>query len=107
MMHDAPGDAWSLDSLARRLNVSRATLASRFRTVVGEAPITYLTHWRMTLASELLAEPHLTTAQIATSVGYGSPFALSSAFKRRFGQSPTEYRAATYPRGGVTPSPTM
>ena len=107
LMHDAPGDAWSLDSLARRLNVSRATLASRFRTVVGEAPITYLTHWRMTLASELLAEPHLTTAQIATSVGYGSPFALSSAFKRRFGQSPTEYRAATYPRGGVTPSPTM
>jgi AraC-like DNA-binding protein len=52
----------------------------------------------MLLASELLAERQLTTAQIASRVGYGSPFALSSAFKRRFDQSPTEYRNRMYPR---------
>jgi len=53
----------------------------------------------MTLASELLAEPRLTTVQIATNVGYGSPFALSSAFKRRLGQSPTEFRATVSVNG--------
>lgn len=96
--HEAPAEAWSLESLARRLDVSRATLAARFRAGVGEPPMTYLANWRMLLASELLADPRLTTAQIAARVGYGSPFALSTAFKRRFGVSPTGYRDRTRPR---------
>lgn len=94
--HESPAEAWTLESLALRLNVSRATLAGRFRTGVGEPPMTYLTNWRMLLASELLADPRLTTTQIAAKVGYGSPFALSTAFKRRFGVSPTGYRDRTY-----------
>jgi AraC-like DNA-binding protein len=102
LFYEAPGDAWTLDSLARRLNVSRATLASRFRSGVGEPPMTYLTNWRMLLASEMLAERDITTAQIAARVGYGSPFALSAAFKRRFDQSPTDYRNRMYPRVPVT-----
>lgn len=112
--HESPADHWSLESLARRLNVSRATLAGRFRSGVGEPPMTYLTNWRMLLASELLADPRLTTTQIAAKVGYGSPFALSTAFKRRFGVSPTGYRDRTYltataaspsPNGSFPPHP--
>ncbi|POH72720.1 AraC family transcriptional regulator [Arthrobacter glacialis] len=98
LFHESPADAWTLESLSHRLNVSRGTLASRFRSIVGEPPMTYLTNWRMLLASELLANPQLTTAQIAAEVGYGTPFALSSAFKRRFGLSPTGYRRRSYPR---------
>ncbi|GAB3605551.1 AraC family transcriptional regulator [Conyzicola nivalis] len=97
LFHGEPAAAWTLDLLARRLNVSRATVASRFRATVGESPISYLTNWRMLLASEMLARPEATTGQIAADVGYGSPFALSTAFKRRFGQSPTEYRRRVYP----------
>lgn len=92
LVHDAPQADWTIDALAAQLTVSRATLAHRFRSVVGQPPITYLTKWRMLLASELLADPALTTASIAERVGYGSPFALSTAFKRQFGASPTEYR---------------
>ncbi|MBV1778368.1 AraC family transcriptional regulator [Paeniglutamicibacter sp. ABSL32-1] len=99
--HESPAEAWSLDSLAQRLNVSRATLAGRFRAGVGEPPMTYLANWRMLLASELLADPRLTTTQIAAKVGYGSPFALSTAFKRRFGVSPTGYRDRTYLGAGT------
>lgn len=96
LLHELPAEPWTLESLARRLNVSRATLAARFRSAVGEPPMTYLTNWRMLLASELLADPHRTTARIAGEIGYGSPFALSTAFKRRFGVSPTEYRRRKY-----------
>ena len=96
LMHDSPAEAWTLETFAARLHVSRATLASRFRDVVGEPPMTYLTNWRMLLASELLADPNLTTAQVAGQVGYGGPFALSAAFKRRFGLSPTAYRHLKY-----------
>lgn len=96
LLHELPAEPWTLESLARRLNVSRATLAARFRAAVGEPPMTYLTNWRMLLASELLADPNHTTARIAGEIGYGSPFALSTAFKRRFGVSPTEYRRRKY-----------
>ncbi len=96
LLHEFPAEPWTLESLAKRLNVSRATLAARFKAVVGEPPMTYLAHWRMLLASELLADPLLTTTRIAGDVGYGSPFALSTAFKRRFGLSPTEYRRRKY-----------
>ena len=92
LLHDSPAAPWTIEVLAQRLTVSRATLAHRFRASVGEPPMTYLTSWRMLLAGELLSDPRRTTADIAQQVGYGSPFALSTAFKRHHGVSPTEYR---------------
>ena len=92
LLHDSPGAPWTIESLAQHLSVSRATLAHRFRASVGEPPMTYLTSWRMLLAGELLSDLRRTTADIAQEVGYGSPFALSTAFKRHHGVSPTEYR---------------
>ncbi|TFD46548.1 AraC family transcriptional regulator [Cryobacterium frigoriphilum] len=101
LLHEAPGAPWTIEALAQRLTVSRATLAHRFRAAVGEPPMAYLTNWRMLLAGELLSHPHRTTADIAHQVGYGSPFALSTAFKRHHGVSPSEYR-----RGLQTPPAT-
>ena len=42
----------------------------------------YLTSWRLALAADLLREPDATVSAVATQVGYGSSFALSTAFKR-------------------------
>ena len=97
LLHNAPSAPWTIGALAQRLSVSRATLAHRFRTSVGEPPITYLTRWRMLLAGELLSDPQRTTADIADQVGYSSPFALSTAFKRHHGVSPSEYRRHRQP----------
>ena len=55
--------------------------------------MTYLTGWRLALAADLLAEPGATIAGVAQQVGYGSPFALSTAFKRVRGVSPKAHRA--------------
>jgi AraC-like DNA-binding protein len=60
-------------------------------SVVGE-PITYLMRWRLALAADLLRERQLTVETIATRVGYSNGFALSTAFKRVRGVSPTSYR---------------
>ena len=40
-----------------------------------------------------LREPGATIGSVADQVGYGSPFALSTAFKRVRGVSPRQYRA--------------
>jgi AraC-like DNA-binding protein len=69
-------------------------VARRFTELVGEPPMTYLTGWRLTLAADLLREPDATIGAVARRVGYGSPFALSAAFKRVRGISPQEHRRA-------------
>jgi AraC-like DNA-binding protein len=81
-------------ALAREVGVSRATLARRFSELVGEPPMSFLTGWRLMLAADLLREPGATVGSVAREVGYGSPFALSVAFERERGVSPTSTAGA-------------
>ncbi|WP_425828221.1 AraC family transcriptional regulator [Streptomyces fractus] len=92
LVQDEPAHPWTVAELAGRAGVSRAALARRFTELVGEPPMTYLTGWRLALAADLLREGGATVAAIARRVGYGSAFALSTAFKREYGVSPQEYR---------------
>ena len=87
-----PEHPWTVALLAAQVGVSRAALARRFATVVGQPPMTYLTEWRLMLAADLLLEPDATVQAVASRVGYGSGFALSAAFKRHRGISPSEHR---------------
>ena len=91
-MHNDPAHPWTVASLAAETGVSRAALARRFHDLVGEPPMTFLTGWRLALAADLLREPDATVGAVAQKVGYGSPFALSTAFKRVRGISPQEHR---------------
>jgi AraC-like DNA-binding protein len=94
LLHHDPAHAWTVAELADAAGVSRAALARRFNDLVGEPPMTFLTGWRIALAADLLREPGATVGSVAPQVGYGSPFALSTAFKRVRGVSPQAHRAA-------------
>jgi AraC-like DNA-binding protein len=94
MLHHNPSHPWTVARLADATGVSRATLARRFQELVGEPPMSFLTGWRIALAADLLREPGTTIGSVAQQVGYGSPFALSAAFKRVRGISPAQHRAA-------------
>lgn len=92
LLHDDPAHPWTVAALAARTGASRAALGRRFTELVGEPPMAYLTNWRLALAADLLREPDATIAAVARKVGYGSPFALSAAFKRVRGVSPRQHR---------------
>ncbi len=94
MLHNNPSHPWTVATLAAEIGVSRAALARRFTELVGEPPMSFLTGWRIALAADLLREPDSTVGAVAQQVGYGSPFALSTAFKRVRGVSPQEHRLA-------------
>ena len=94
IMHDNPAHAWTLDELAKESGASRASLARRFHNVVGEPPMTFLKHWRMAMAADLLCQPNETVSTVAAKVGYSTPFAFSAAFKRVRGLNPQEHRAS-------------
>jgi AraC-like DNA-binding protein len=93
LIHHDPARAWTVDSLAREVGLSRAAFSRRLTTLVGEPPMSYLTGWRLDLAADLLLEPDATLTSVARAVEYASPFALSAAFKRVRGVSPAAHRA--------------
>jgi len=93
LMQHHPEHPWTVAELAAAGGVSRAAFARRFTDVVGEPPMTFLTGWRLALAADLLREPGATLATVARQVGYSTPFALSTAFKRAYGVSPRDHRA--------------
>ncbi|RZQ66009.1 AraC family transcriptional regulator [Amycolatopsis suaedae] len=92
-LHHHPARPWTVADLAAEVGVSRAALARRFTELVGESPMRFLTGWRLALAADLLRQPDVTLGAVARQVGYGSAFALSTAFKREHGVSPQQYRA--------------
>jgi AraC-like DNA-binding protein len=94
LIHDDPARPWTVAELAAEAGVSRAALARRFTELVGEPPMTFLTDWRLSLAADLLLEPDATIGSVAYQVGYSTPFALSTAFKRVRGISPKQHRVA-------------
>lgn len=93
-IEERPELPWTVESLGAHVGLSRAALARRFGQHVGEPPLTYLTRWRLALAADLLAGTDLPLSAISARVGYASPFALSAAFKRVHGVSPSAFRQA-------------
>jgi AraC-like DNA-binding protein len=91
-MHARPAHAWTVTQLAAAARMSRSPFAARFREAVGEAPLAYLTRWRMHLASGLLEAGGLGLKEVADRVGYGSEASFSKAFKSFAGIPPGRWR---------------
>lgn len=92
-MHERPGDAWSLEALARRAGMSRSRFAATFAAVVGTTPAAYLAGWRVSLAQALLRRGRPLKA-VAAEVGYGGTVTLGRAFRAQTGRSPRAWLRA-------------
>jgi len=93
-IHGDPAHGWTVESLAREAGQSRSAFAARFKTLLGQAPMEYLTRWRMRLAAAKLRSTHAAISVIAADVGYNSDSALSATFRRIYEMSPATYRRA-------------
>ena len=85
-----------VDDLARAAGLSQAHFSREFRRAFGESPHSYLLTRRLERAAALLRNTDNSVAEICFSVGLSSVGSFTTSFKRMFGRSPTEYRAA-YP----------
>lgn len=92
LLHARVEEPWTTEALARAVNMSRSAFADRFTSVVGEPPMSYLGHWRMQLACQMLLQSSRPVAQIAYDVGYGSEAAFTRAFRRARGAPPSGWR---------------
>lgn len=102
-MHEDAARPWTVPELAAAGGMSRAAFARVFRDTLGQAPLQYLTDWRMTLARDHLRASELSLASIAAAVGYSSPYAFAAAFRRHHGIPPGAWRRQQ-PMEPFTPS---
>jgi AraC family transcriptional regulator len=84
----------SLDELADAVAMSKFHFIRLFKASTGRSPYQYLIERRLQAAKQLLKAGELPIAQVAQAVGFGDQSALASQFKRAFGQSPSQWRAA-------------
>lgn len=92
LLHRAPSRAWTVDDLAKQAGLSRSALSERFTSVLGQAPMQYLTRWRMQVAARLLTDAVAKVSAVALEVGYDSEAAFSRAFKKAVGVPPARWR---------------
>lgn len=101
-VRDEPALPWDLGLLLRRsgLAVGRDQFGRICRDLLGVTPMQQVARLRLERAAELVQRSDLGLEAIAGMVGYGSPFALSNAFARRYGRRPSTCRAGGPVSGG-------
>jgi len=80
--------------LARDVGLNHNKLKQGFRQVFGTTVFGYSQLCRLEKARQLLYEGHLTVAAVASEVGYANAAKFASAFKRKFGMTPSACRSS-------------
>jgi len=92
LVHERPGEPWTVASLGKAVALSRTVFANRFRALVGVSVMEYVTARRMHVAAGMLTASNEALAGIASEAGYQSEISFSKAFRRWAGVPPGQYR---------------
>ena len=85
-------ESLTIQSLARRFQMSPTFLKSCFRQLYGQPIHTYLQQHRLQQAAYLLRTTKDSVVQIAAAVGYNGTSRFGVAFKERYQMTPAQYR---------------
>src|SRR6202000_1102020 len=66
--HERVGAPWTVESLSEAAGVSRSAFAVRFKDLLGQTPLQYVTEWRMQKAMHLLEQRDKKLIDVARSV---------------------------------------
>ncbi|MFN3302166.1 MAG: helix-turn-helix transcriptional regulator [Roseateles sp.] len=83
----------SLQQIARSIGMSASSLQRHFKAFTGQGLFEYLRGRRLEAARESLERQGLSVCEAAAVAGYGNAANFATAFKRRFGCSPSAVRA--------------
>jgi transcriptional regulator GlxA family with amidase domain len=64
-----PGELWTVESLASSASLSRSAFSAKFKQLVGQSPMQYVTRVRLSKAAALLRTQPATLVEVATSIG--------------------------------------
>jgi AraC-like DNA-binding protein len=82
----------AIPGLARELGVAYSYFRREFKRHTGLAPYQYVRRLRLEKARRMIGNSTESLQSISEQLGFASPFHLSSAFKKQYGQSPDHWR---------------
>ena len=88
-----PAEPITADALAACAGMSRTLLFQRFRAAFGMSPMRFVCDMRLARAARMLSEGSRQIGDIARANGFRSRSHFSREFKRKYGQTPGEFRA--------------
>jgi AraC-like DNA-binding protein len=103
-IHERVDKPWTVESLAETAGMSRSAFAAKFKELLGQTPLEYVTGWRMQKAIQLLEQRDKKLVDVARLVGYESDAAFSKAFKRVVGANTGKYIKRGYQQRGTSAS---
>lgn len=80
---------FNVTTLAREMCMSRTSLFSKTKALLGKSPQAFLTNYRLNKAMELLKTHELNISEISYRVGFGTLTGFSRSFKNKFGVPPS------------------
>lgn len=92
LMHKEPEKEWTVENLAYSVGLSRSGFALKFKQILDDTPLNYLTTLRIFKATNILSTTDYTLERVASLVGYKDAFSFSKSFKRLVGTSPKSFR---------------
>ncbi|MGO4529064.1 AraC family transcriptional regulator [Paenibacillus sp. 2TAF8] len=93
----------TLKSLAELFDCSVSYLTKLFKSRLNDSPIRLLAKVRVQAAAKILARRGTSLQEIAELVGYPDAHTLSRSFKKVYGITPAQYRAAVSQTGNPIP----
>lgn len=94
-----------VEDLAMAAGLSRAHFSREFRAAFGVSPHAYLLTRRLERAAALLRTTDRGVAEICLDVGLQGVGSFTTSFKRAYGKTPTQYRAAFPPASSLAVVP--
>ena len=92
LLEENMANHWTLQELARKLNIDISYLGKLFQRTLGLSPMAYLSQIRAEQASRLLLRTPKTISEIAIEVGWPDPNHFARRFRSHYGLSASEYR---------------
>lgn len=88
----------SIGRVCQHLHISTGYFSSIFKKEMKMTFVSYLLQIRLEAAKELLRSTELKAFEIAEQIGFADPNYFSFCFRKKYGQSPKEYKNSS--RGG-------
>lgn len=83
---------FTIEELAERFEISPTAMKNCFKGIYGSPIYTYFRTYRLQIAERFLREGQLSIAEISAKIGYANPNKFTSAFRSKYGMSPTAYK---------------
>lgn len=89
---------FDVNQLAKEMGLSRSSFFSKFKSLTGITPASFMQDYKLKKATKLLiVQPYLQISEISDRLGFNTPHYFGRCFKTKYNLTPLEYRKDKLP----------